>query len=102
MGRVPPWARILIRLLNGELDAIDAAWSGWIIRRGELVSPENWCFRPGEVRSIPLMHAGLAAHRSAMAATRWPIGAYETGRFFCAAANDAFCEPYITPNIEGC
>ena len=102
--RLPPWAAILIRLLDGELDAIDPAWRGWIIRRGELVSPENWCFRPGEVRSIPLMHASLAAYRSPMRVTEWPSGTYENGRFFGAAANDdAFSEPWLTPNsqVEG-
>lgn len=42
------------RALAGDLAAIDPAWAGWILRRGELVSPEGLCFRPGEVLSIPL------------------------------------------------
>ena len=86
-GHVPRWAQILIRLLDGELDAIDPAFSGWIIRRGELVSPENWCFTPGEVRSIPLLQT-LAALCTARARVS---GACETGRPFGAAANDDVC-----------
>ncbi len=55
-GRVPSWGRVLIALLRGELAAIDAAFSGWIIRRGELVSPDGWCFAPGEISTIPLLY----------------------------------------------
>jgi transcriptional regulator with XRE-family HTH domain len=55
-NRMPAWARILLALLGGELEAIDAAFTGWIIRRGELVSPDGWCFAPNEIRTIPLLY----------------------------------------------
>lgn len=85
--RLPRWAVILIRLLDGELDAIDPAFAGWIIRRGELVSPENWCFTPGEIRSIPLLHSALAAAGSRLECA-WRVSACGTDRFCPAAAND--------------
>lgn len=60
---MPRWARILVALLLGELDAIDAAFKGWIIRHGELVSPEGWRFTPGEIRTIPLLYGQLDCSR---------------------------------------
>ncbi len=89
--RLPRWAVILIRLLDGELEAIDPAFAGWIIRRGVLVSPENWCFTPGEVRSVPLLHSALAAAGSRLEAA-WRVSpAYEIGRSCLAAANEDAC-----------
>lgn len=32
-----------------ELAQLDAAWRGWRLVRGELVSPEGWRFTPGAV-----------------------------------------------------
>lgn len=34
-----------------ELADLDAAWRGWRLCRGELVSPEGWRFTPGAVRA---------------------------------------------------
>lgn len=52
---VPVWLERLIRVcVNGQLDDIDAAWRGWRIARGELVSPEGWTFTPGTVRAAEL------------------------------------------------
>ncbi|MDE2469317.1 MAG: hypothetical protein KGL35_11385 [Bradyrhizobium sp.] len=62
-NRIPAWARVLLALLRGELDAIDAAFTGWIIRRGELISPEGWCFAPAEIRTIPLMYGQIREWR---------------------------------------
>lgn len=106
-GRLPAWARILIALLSGELDLVDKAFRGWIIRRGELVSPEGWCFTPGEIRSIPLLYGvirewrgrALGAEASARAVAGVRIsacedahatGASETGRFSAAAGAASF------------
>lgn len=98
--RLPAWAVILIRLLDGELAGIDPAFAGWIIRRGMLVSPENWCFSPAEVRALPLLYSALAAAGSSLEAA-WRVSpACGNGRSSRAAANDdacgddgVFCEP---------
>lgn len=63
-NRMPGWARILLALLRGELDAIDAAFAGWTIRRGELISPDGWCFAPGEIATIPLLYGQVNLWRA--------------------------------------
>lgn len=51
-ARLPRWLRLLVRTcIEGELADIDGAWRGWQLIRGQLVSPEGWCFSPGEVRA---------------------------------------------------
>lgn len=50
-----------LALLSGDLGAFDSTWAGWIIRKGELVSPESLCHTPGDVRAIPFE---LAARRA--------------------------------------
>lgn len=67
--RAPRWLRVLISLcVHGELEPISRTWSGWILRGKHLVSPEGWEFTPGEIRSIPFMHAQVAAYQ---ARQRW-------------------------------
>jgi hypothetical protein len=61
--RVPRWAFILIALLAGELDQIDRAFTGWLLRNGELISPEGWRFTPGEIRSIPFLYGQVRLWR---------------------------------------
>ena len=34
---------------DGGLGPVDAHWRGWMLRRGALISPEGWEFRPGSV-----------------------------------------------------
>lgn len=59
-----PVKRLLRLYVERELSVLSAARDGWTINRaGQLVSPENWCFTPGEVRSIPLLHGSIAAQR---------------------------------------
>ena len=41
----------------------DPAWSGWIIRHGTLISPENWQATPGEIRAIPLMRLQIQGYQ---------------------------------------
>ena len=55
----PPPAALMI--LRGDLGEFDPAWSGWRLRDGQLLSPEGWPASPGEVLSIPLMRAQIAA-----------------------------------------
>lgn len=48
----PAWTRVLCRLLGGKLDTVHPEWERWSIScRGELCSPENETFTPGELRS---------------------------------------------------
>lgn len=69
-GRVPRWALILLALLSGELAAIDPAFEGWLIRAGELVTPEGWRFTPGEIRSIPFLYGQVRLWRDEALAYR--------------------------------
>ena len=55
-GKMPAGLAVAVALLHdGDLGVFSAAWRGWKLVRGELVSPENWCFRPGEVAAIPIV-----------------------------------------------
>jgi len=63
--RYPRVLGLLIRLcVEGQLGAIARQWDGWSIRGNKLVSPEGWEFTPGEIRSIPFMHAQVAAYQA--------------------------------------
>lgn len=70
-GRVPPaWRQLLTLHVHGDLGVLDAGWRGWILRAGQLHSPEDWSFRPGEVRAIPLLKAAVREYRRE---TRRPV-----------------------------
>lgn len=43
-----------------ELAQLDAAWRGWRLAGGELVSPEGWRFTPGAVRAGELYRRRIA------------------------------------------
>lgn len=62
--RTPRWALLLIAILSGDLTAIDPAFRGWLIRAGELVTPEGWRFSPGEIRSIPFLYGQVRVWRA--------------------------------------
>ncbi|MGH7144764.1 MAG: DUF3653 domain-containing protein [Planctomycetota bacterium] len=62
-GRLPRWAIILVAILSGELEQVDPAFAGWLIRAGELISPEGWRFTPGEIRSIPFLYGQVRLWR---------------------------------------
>lgn len=61
-GKFPVRVVRILRALEGELGEIDSTWSGWIIRRGLLISPEGWEFGMGEIRSIPFLHAQVRTY----------------------------------------
>jgi Phage protein len=44
-----------------NLGALDPEWQGWRVVNGQLISPENWMVRPGEVRGIRLAEQRVAA-----------------------------------------
>lgn len=51
-GIVPAAATVAIRALyEQDLGALDAAWQGWSLRGGELVSPAGDRLTPGQVLS---------------------------------------------------
>lgn len=63
-GTAPAMALRLVAILAaGHLGAIDSAWEGWHLVRGALVSPENVCFTPGDVRAIQYRDALISAQR---------------------------------------
>lgn len=62
-GAVPLPAGI-VPALNGDLGYFDPAWSGWILRRGKLISPEGWDATPGQVLATRLHEIQLAAWRT--------------------------------------
>lgn len=82
-GHIPRPARVLIAVKLGwlELGVLSPAWSGWYLRRGELVSPDGWTFSAGELLALPfryqqLRHAEreLALERDELARARERAG----------------------------
>jgi len=63
-GKRPRWvAPFLAMAIGGELAPIAHPWRGWILRGGCLISPEGWSFQPGEIRSLPLLHAQVRTYQ---------------------------------------
>jgi Phage protein len=58
----PPKSALM--LLEGDLGCFDAAWKGWRIYKGVLVSPEGWEITKGDVISSPLLRQQLAAFKT--------------------------------------
>jgi hypothetical protein len=42
---------------------LDPVWSGWVVRKGLLISPEGWEATPGHVRAMKMMNATLGVYR---------------------------------------
>ncbi len=62
---LPAWlARFVRVIVEGHLEDIAAAWSGWRIVAGELVSPEGWAVSPGEIRALPFLRQQLTHYRA--------------------------------------
>jgi Phage protein len=59
--RRPPATSLMI--LSADLGVFDPAWSGWVIRRGKLISPEGWEVSTGEVMATPLMRMQILAYQ---------------------------------------
>lgn len=79
-GKVcPPATAIMV--LSRDLGCFDSRWSGWTISlKGNLVSPENWIATPGDVLSIQLTQAQLAAYRHENKSLKAEIDAIEAER----------------------
>lgn len=61
-ARCPPKSALL--LIGGDLGCFDAAWKGWRVHGGNLISPEGWEITLGDVISSPLLRQQLAAFKS--------------------------------------
>jgi hypothetical protein len=81
-GKCPRTVERLVRVCHrGELDDIHRTWRGWRLVRGELISPEDWRFTPGAVRSVPLLERqvkDLQRERRFIAQADWVAGRYAT------------------------
>jgi hypothetical protein len=58
----PPMSARL--LLTGDLKCLDPAWSGWVVRKGVLISPEGWEITMNDVLAVPLLRAQIEAYKS--------------------------------------
>lgn len=74
----PP--KTALMLLAGDLGVFDVRWRGWRIQKGSLVSPEGWSASTGDVLSIQLTQAQLAAYRHENKNLKAEIDAIETER----------------------
>lgn len=59
--RIPEAAKMI---LIADLSAFSPAFAGWTLRGGKLVSPEGWEAAPGDILSIPLLRAQVAAYQA--------------------------------------
>jgi hypothetical protein len=55
-------AKAVALLASRDLGAFDPQWSGFVMARGVLWTPENFPVQPGEVRALPHMHAQIAEY----------------------------------------
>ena len=68
-------------ILSGDLGIFDPPWRGWVLRRGNLISPEGWQATPGDVLSIQLVQGQLAAYRAENRALRAEIDGIDLASF---------------------
>lgn len=52
------------KLLEGDLGCMAPEWRGWIIRGGELLSPEGWSITVNDVLASPLLRTQLAVYQA--------------------------------------
>jgi hypothetical protein len=72
----PPESALL--LLAGDLGCFDAAWKGWRVARGNMISPEGWEITLGDVISSPLLRQQLAAFKTELRRLRAAAAAAES------------------------
>jgi len=51
-------------ILSQDLGVFDPKWRGWIVRDGELISPEDWRIGVSEVRTVPILYQQVSAWRT--------------------------------------
>lgn len=59
--RIPRTAELV---LEADLGAFAPTWRGWHIEGDELVSPEGWRIKCGEVLAVPLMRQQIATYQA--------------------------------------
>lgn len=52
-----------LMILRGDLGVFDPKWSGWAVRDGLLISPENWQFKVNDVLAGQLKDAQIRAYQ---------------------------------------
>ena len=52
-----------LMLLRADLGVFDPKWSGWSVRNGLLISPENWRFNVNDVLAAQLKDAQIRAYQ---------------------------------------
>lgn len=74
-GKVPHARADLLALkLDGELGAVDAAWAGFRLARGQMWTPEGAPIRPGDIRAIPYRRMQLdELQRLALDPRQWEL-----------------------------
>lgn len=74
-GRIPALAARLVQLwCEGDLGALDRAWSGFTLRRGQLWTPYQFAVSPGEISAIPYRFAQLSAlERALRTPAQWDL-----------------------------
>lgn len=62
-ARLPePVRRLLEVVVLGRLDVL--GWRDWRLLQGELIGPDGWRFKPGEVMALPLLRQQLASYQT--------------------------------------
>lgn len=68
-------------MLSGDLGFFDPAWRGWILRRGCLISPENWEITMSDVLASRLHEAQLREWRRQVAIMKAKVEELERGGY---------------------
>lgn len=68
-------------LLAGDLGCFAPEWSGWLIRHGKLVSPEDWSISVNDVLAVPLMAAQISAYQSENRQLKRALAEAEVGSY---------------------
>lgn len=53
-----------VLMLTGDLGSLDPQWAGWILRNGNIYSPEGLEVSIGDVRSVPFLRMQLATYQT--------------------------------------
>lgn len=68
LRKKPQDAAAIARLVNGELGAFDERWSGFVIAKGMLWTPESIALHPAQVVAVPYYREQVAEWERAQ---RW-------------------------------
>lgn len=57
-------------ILASDLGCFNPAWRGWKLLDRKLISPEGWEATAGDILSIPLLRAQIAAYQASLRKTQ--------------------------------